>query len=197
MVFEAQWNTLLCITCCIWSPFLYLTVVCSLCLGFFEAWLHWRSFHVWRVRLSVPWSFSPRKAFVALGCGVVFVAHRKISFVSCMVGLPIVCSIWFFVWLCTFLGSRAVFIRCVLFEWIGVGVVLSPLHVKIGSGRTGSGRTDGKDCVVNVFGIFIATVAMLVFKGLFRAWSFFLYILGLWETDTNLYWHSLTILWSG
>ena len=158
---------------------------------------HGRSIHVWRVRWSVPWSFSPRKAFVALGYGVVFVAHRKISFVSCMVGLPIVCSIWCFVWLCTFLGSRAVFIRCVLFEWIGVGVVLSPLHVKIGSGRTGSGRTDGKDCVVNVFGIFIATVAMLVFKGLFRAWSFFLYILGLWETDTNLYWHCLSILWSG
>ena len=151
---------------CIWSLFVYFTVVCVSC--FLKPGSHWRSFHVWRVRWSVPWSFSPRKVFVALGYGVVFVAHRKISFVSCMVGLPIVCSICCVVWFFTFLGSRAVFIRCVLFEWIGVGVVLSPLHVKIGPGRS-----DGKDCVVNVLGIFTATVVMLVFKGLFRAWSIF------------------------
>ena len=122
-----------------------------------------------------------RKAFVVLGYGVVFVAHRKISFVSCMVGLPIVCSIWCVVWFFTFLGSRAVFIRCVLFEWIGVGVVLSPLHVKIGPGRT-----DGKDCVVNVLGIFIATVAMLVFKGLFRAGSIF-YIYLVFEKQIQIF----------
>ena len=169
MVFEVQWNTLLWIRFFVFEVHLSISQLFVLCVScFLKPGSHWRSFHVWRVRWSVPWSFSPRKAFVALGYGVVFVAHRKISFVSCMVGLPIVCSIWCVVWFFTFLGSRAVFIRCVLFEWIGVGVVLSPLHVKIGPGRS-----DGKDCVVNVLGIFTATVAMLVFKGLFRAWSIF------------------------
>ena len=135
MVFEVQWNTLLWICFFVFEVHLSISQLFVLCVScFLKPGSHWRSFHVWRVRWSVPWSFSPRKAFVALGYGVVFVAHRKISFVSCMVGLPLVCSIWCVVWFFTFLGSRAVFIRCVLFEWIGVGVVLSPLHVKIGPG---------------------------------------------------------------
>ena len=45
---------------------------CSLFVVFFVAWL--------------LWTFA--SLFVAFGSGVVFVAHRKIAFVSCMEGLP-------------------------------------------------------------------------------------------------------------
>ena len=197
MVFEAQWNTLLWITCCIWSPFLYLTVVCSLCLGFFEAWLHWRSFHVWRVRLSVPWSFSPRKAFVALGYGVVFVAHRKISFVSCMVGLPIVCSIWCVVWLCHFFGLKSCLysLRVVWMNRCWGCFKPSTREDRIRSDRIRSDRWQGlcSECIRYLY----CQCCHASFQSSLPRMIDFLYILGLWETDTNLYWHSLTILWSG
>ena len=48
---------------------------------------------------------------------MVFVAHRKISFVSCMVGLPIVCSIWCVVCVFPFLAQElSLFVACCLNE---------------------------------------------------------------------------------
>ena len=116
--------------------------------------------------------FRLERLFVAFGSGVVFVAHRTIAFVSCMEGLPFFRSLWCVVWLCHLLGSRAGFIHGLLLKWVVVGVVLSLLHVK-----TGSGHTKGKYSVTNVFDLFLATVAMLLFKGLLRAWSsFYIYL---------------------
>ena len=48
---------------------------------------------------------------------MVFVAHRKISFVSCMVGLPIVCSICCVVWFLFFWAQElSLFVACCLNE---------------------------------------------------------------------------------
>ena len=63
-----------------------------------------------------------------------------------------------------------------LIEWLNVGGVLRLLHAQIASGRT-----KGTVYVDHVLVILVASVAMLVFKGVLRSWSI-LYIPGLWET---------------
>ena len=72
---------------------------CSLFVVFFVAWL--------------LWTFA--SLFVAFGSGVVFVAHRKIAFVSCMEGLPFFRSLWCVVWLCHLFGLKSW-----LYSWLVV-----------------------------------------------------------------------------
>ena len=175
---------------CIWSLFVYFTVVCVSC--FLKPGSHWRSFHVWRVRWSVPWSFSPRKVFVALGYGVVFVAHRKISFVSCMVGLPIVCSICCVVWFFYFFGLKSCLYSL---RVVWMNRCWGCFKPSTRENRSRPERWQGlcSECTRYLY----CHRCHVSFQRSFPRMIVFLYILGLSEIDTNLYWHSLTILRSG